>query len=228
MILSVWETIKELRTRGLKNMGISSNLVFFSDTVTNYPQNQIEKKFYDLFTDPKINIEYKFNHFRNLLLADAKEEITLKELVDLNYFSKKFCQKFETLSDAFKDHNSFVVLILEVALLDNLDNFIDEVDFISGYLTIQLKDRIEDKFLIEIIEDCFSDRHKKIKKFFTHENDKMQNLAKIKNFYVDPDSQPKYEHLDWEVFTRGVKIISKKNSLEFLLALDESKLSFEK
>ena len=227
VILSVWETIKELRARGLQNMGISSNLVFFSDTATKYPQNEIEKKFYDLFTDPKINIEYKFNHFRNLLLADAKEEITLKELVDLNYFSKKFCEKFEVLSEAFMDHNSFVVLVLEVALLDNLDNFIDDVDFISGYLTIQIKDRIDDKFLCGVIEDCFADRHKKIKKFFTHENAKLQNLNKIKNFYQAPENQPYYEHLSWDVFLRGIKIISKQNSLEFLLALDESRLSFE-
>jgi hypothetical protein len=226
LIVSVWEAVRELRSLGLKNMGINSSLVYLAERLTPLSLNDRFLRYKNFFESPEIQIEYKINQFRNLLLADARNELTMKELVGLNFFSEKLSQKFSNKMDAIKDHNSFIVYMLEVVLCQHHSEFLDGVDFDNRRLSERLKNLIEDKLILEMIDYCFHDREQEEERqtFFTGFNAKMSSLNMFQTVEV---SELRFNSINWEVFNKGIKLVPKGLRLKFLLSLDIREMSRE-
>lgn len=220
VILTAWETIHELRNIGLKNMGFNTMNINLIEILTEDALANEEIRFENLFSPLNIKLEYKFNHFRKLLIADANRDLTLNELVGFKFFSDKLCAKFKNVTDALKDHFSFILLILEVFLIDTHINFIEYIDFEDKKVDEYLLTQINDPLIKKVIKDCFLDSEFKESNqiFFRENNTIMKILNKFKNIKIE---NSEISTLSWEIFTKGVKIVPLDRALRFMLIIQE-------
>ena len=223
LILSIWQTIKELRSLGIKNMGISSSLVYLVENIT--PEALLDKfkRYSNFFEEPEIRIEYKFNQFRNLLIADAKNDMTMQDLTQMNFLTESYLKKFSNKTDSILDHNTFIVLMIEIAICKPHENFVDLIDFERGQLSQKLKSVIGDRLLIGVINDCFMDRDFENKNFFTQEYDKLQNLYEF--FKMDDPDSIKFDSIDNSSFKVATRVVPIRFILKFIASVDVEDLS---
>lgn len=219
VILAAWETIKELRNSGLRNMGFNTMNICLVENLTEKALVDKNERFKNIFSPIDIKIEYMFNHFRKLMLADAKRDLTLHEMVGFKFFSEKLCGKFRKVTDALKDHFSFILLILEVFLFENHLNFIEKIDFEERRIEESLLSEIGDLLIKKLIKECFFDVDFKEKnqRFFTEDNRIMQSLSDFKHVKI---VNKEVNSLPWDLFTKGVKVIPEDRSLRFMLTIE--------
>lgn len=225
VITSVWQTVKKLRSLGYKNMGINSKLIYMTQRNSVAGLKDIKTRFLDFCQSPLIRIEYKFNQFRKLLLADARKEISLQELINLKYVSKELSEKFQNKGDIIKDHNSFIVFVLEVSLMTHHIEFLDQIDFQRGVLSKRLEAQINDPVIIDMIYFAFDDRFRTESIFFSDENLDFIILEKFKRVKGIQDLN--FRNLSPDLLIRGVKIVPRAKCLTFFLRLKDKNLSFE-
>ena len=187
ILVSLWETIRDLRSNGLKNIGITSWMVYLIDSLQFTNTNtylSAEKTIENLFGNLMVKIDYKFSHFKRLLLADAKQDLTLKELADLRFFSRCFVQVLDDKHEALSDHNCFILFALELFGKEKHENFLEFIDFKKGFLKQGIEDKLGDDCsqLFMIVEMCFNDRQKAQNgDFFSEKNEIFSLMSNIKN-----------------------------------------------
>lgn len=225
VILSVWKCIKNLRKIGYKNIGITTKLVYIVQRNSNFGLKDVKTKFLEFCQNPLIKIEYKFNQFKKLLLADAKGEIGVKEIIDLKYISEPLCKKFENKSDSIKDHNSFILFLLEISLMTHHTEFLDDVDFKNGILSKRLESMINDPVILKMIYKAFEDRKVINGVYFTEENKDFDFLERFEE--VENIDDIDFKTLDYHLLERGIMIVPRAKSLKFILSLKDKNLSLE-
>lgn len=231
IVTKIWETLCDLRSQSkLRDVGLGPWNVILVDSPSCQTEGlSNEGRVKLLFEKPCISISYKLGHFKKLLVADAKKDLTIKELADLGFFSWDFVQKLDKKFDALSDHFCFILILIEVITSGKHESCLKYVDFKNGVLTQEFKDRIferqrdysQNKILIDLIELCFKDKRKLKSTFFTESgNPIMDKLSKIGGGKFNNLGE-----LKPSLFEIGVKLAPEQNHLDLILELNKTKIS---
>lgn len=214
---TIWSVFKNMRRSGLKNLGIDSKLIAFINTMKSQITTSNKEIYLNFVMNPVCQVDYKILELRKKLIERPGQDVNMKDLINLQFFSEHQVARFENASELISDHNNFVIILLELVLDMDQSQFLSNVDFNSCHLSTILIDQIDDPFILRIIEDCLKDKIIKTETFFS--NDYYELL------FLEKSVQKKFEEIDLiEIPLSHFKIvlesINTNSLLEFLLSAE--------
>lgn len=154
--VTVWDSIRLFRQQGLKDNGLNSNLIFLPDRLAGNPgfkDSQIKLKM--LFSEPKVQVEYKNSHFMRMILNDEKRKnaLTLYDLALINCIPKVLVEPMSRFKLSYNDEMSFCFILIEMLSGCRIDTLERDINFEKGEISKNLEAKVHHPFFSKVIKE---------------------------------------------------------------------------
>lgn len=227
VITIVWDTIRQFRSKGLKDLGINSNLITLlekknSASLIRDPVVKIRR----FFKDPTIAIDYKCSHFLRLILSDEKRKnaITISDLAMINFIPKFMVEAITRYRIDFTDELAFALVIIELLKGESCENISNEIDFELGKISPELEGSLNHPFFVNVIKKCLKmptqrDLSEYQEDFFSEANSEFMSLSRLLNSDVSNDPIS-LQQMQPKILASGLALIDKGKLIRILANSD--------
>lgn len=232
VITVLWETVRQFRNKGLKDLGISSNLITLLDKKESHaiirdPVVKIRR----FFKDPTAVIDYKCSHFLRLILSDEKKKnaITISDLATINFIPKFMVEIIAKYRVDYTDELAFALVIIEILIGESCENIAKEIDFETGKISPELEGNLDHPFFVSVIKRCLKiPRQREVSdlqdEFFSESNSDFMTLTRLLNSDIS-NSQICLQQMHPKILKSGLVLIDKGKLIKILANSDYDQCS---
>ena len=234
VITILWETIRQFRNKGLKDLGINSNLITLHDrkesqAMIRDPVVKIRR----FFRDPTVVIDYKCSHFLRLILSDEKRKnaITIEDLATINFIPKFMVEIIAKYRIEYTDELSFALVILEILKGESCENIARDIDFEQGKMLPNLEASLNHPFFVKIVKKCLKipklkDISEYQEDFFSDTNSEFMTLSRLLNSSIN-NNPIRLQQMHPDILMSGLGLMEKSKLIKILSNSDYENCSNE-